>query len=308
MTVLVDAIGSHTVYSQIHNVMSNVSNHFGFTYRPISPSYDNSRIITLSSTNYVFYIRNLDLKRTGIYAANSPLLNINAWEALVKNSPMVLIEEYFARGNYRDLIAKSMLLPFNGYPFICLTKKTAAFLNHIGIKYFLIPPTEEKRQALKRRKHILFVGRAEPSKNPFFFLNLAKRFRDEHFVFIGRGSLSEQIAMKAKECGNIEYAPFVESKEEFFDYYRNAKLFIHPALRDPIGQVIIEALSTSTPVLASSNTGASSFLPSDWIMKTFDEEVWIDRIKHILANQEDSIAQAGLVFEKEHLNSSDPYS
>ena len=159
----------------------------------------------------------------------------------------------------------------------------------------------------KYRKHVLCVSRTVANKNPQLSLKLAEHFKKEQFVMIGRGELSKEISEKAKALPNLKIIDSVQEREELFKYYSEAKLLIHPAWKDPIGHVIIEALSTQTPVLASSGAGASDFLPKEWIASPKNEQEWIEKTKAILENQEESIRKAEEVFEKEHLNIEDPY-
>ena len=71
--------------------------------------------------------------------------------------------------------------------------------------------------------------------------------------------------------------------------------------------VVVEALSCSTPVLASSSTGASDFLPEEWKMRSFNINDWTERVSSILEREKENIDKASSTFQSEHLNISDRY-
>jgi glycosyltransferase involved in cell wall biosynthesis len=221
--------------------------------------------------------------------------------------PLLIAEEYSARNRVLDWVVRVFLFPFRNTLFLSQTRRSKHFLENSRVRSFLIPPAEPKRIGKKGRKNVLFVSKLLATKNPLIFLKLAAAFPEEKFILIGKGEMEKEIAEKAKSLPNLKIIDKVESREELFKYYSEAKLFIHPAWKDPIGHVIIEALSTQTPVLASSGAGASDFLPKEWVASPKDEQEWIQKTKYILEHQEESIKKAEEIFEKEHLNIDDPY-
>ncbi|PIZ98269.1 hypothetical protein COX84_02180, partial [Candidatus Micrarchaeota archaeon CG_4_10_14_0_2_um_filter_49_7] len=82
---------------------------------------------------------------------------------------------------------------------------------------------------------------------------------------------------------------------------------VQPAFRDPIGFVVVEALSAQTPVLASRGVGTSDYLPAEWIADPANKNEWVAKTQKILSNLEQNARLAETTFEKEHLNIEDPY-
>lgn len=304
---IIELSGIHTVYDSLRLVLSILKKKCGFdSLKSISPDYSNSKFLVMGKTSYFQYTP-IKFEKRNLYVVRSPLIALGAWEAALRRIPFLLVEEYSERSSRKNDIVKALLLPFRNIPFIAQTRRTEQFMKKSGARVFLVPPAEKKRKGAGQRDRILFVGRLVDSKNPLLMLKLAEKFPDEKFVAIGKGPLLETLAEKVKSVKNLEIIPHVESRGKLFEHYANAKLLIHPAFKDPIGHVIIEALSAQTPVLASSGAGASDFLPKEWVLDPKDEDAWVEKVRHILSHQKESIKKAEKIFEKEHLDIDDPY-
>ncbi|MGB9719658.1 MAG: glycosyltransferase [Candidatus Anstonellales archaeon] len=295
-------LGRHPVYQAIHLIASHIKN------GPVI-SVDCAKNLRYIYRGKTFHIQMLDilLSKSDIYCFNSPLIELKAWEALFKKVPMILVEEYYEKNWLKDLIVSFLLLPFKNCIFIALTKRTYYFLKKRGFMVFLIPPADKKRKITKKRKYILFVGRLCASKNPQLVVDLAKKIKDEHFIIIGRGPLSHFVEKASRELPNLKYIPYIKQREKLFDYYSEAKLLIHPAFKDPVGFVVIEALSTGTPTLVSAFTGASDYLPENWVLDDLSSQKWAEKIREIVKNLSVNVAVAERTFDKEHLNLDDIY-
>ncbi|MEM4359977.1 MAG: glycosyltransferase family 4 protein [Candidatus Bilamarchaeaceae archaeon] len=234
-------------------------------------------------------------------------MELKTWEGLLKKISMIFVEEYYEKNIVKDAIVSILLAPFKNYPFIALTKRTYNFLKKRRFKVFFIPPAEKRRKINKKREYILFVGRLCKSKNPELIISLAREIKNENFLVIGKGEFSDLIKKASQELKNLKYIEYVEEREKLFEYYANAKILLHPALSDPVGFVVVEALSTSTPVLVSSSTGVADFLPKDWVIDKPDVQKWIEKIEQMTRNLDKNIKLAESTFENEHLNLDDRY-
>jgi glycosyltransferase involved in cell wall biosynthesis len=254
-----------------------------------------------------FHFQKLDLSfsKKNLYVMNSPVMCLEAWEALLRRVPAIIVEEYFTKGALKDSLVSTVLQFFREYPFICFTKRSHAFLANRSIQSLLVPPAERKRSGSRNRNGLLWVSRMVESKNPFFVLELARQLKDERFVLVGKGPLLSEVRAKAKEIPNVQIVEFVETREELFrDYYAKAKALIHPAVKDPIGFVVVEALASSTPVLASAGVGASDYLPKAWRVETNRVDEWVRKID---ALSDEDVKLAEKTFEQENLNVDSPY-
>jgi len=297
---IVVALDNHFVYRSVFRTLEYT--HLG-RVRQFERYKENLRCLFRSPTFHIQSLK-LNFSRENIYVLNSPLFAEETWAAANKGISTIIMEEYFYKSRCRDEIVKFILRKFKSHPFIAMTKRTDLFLSESGLNSFLVPPATEKRRGRRTRDIILFVGRMIESKNPFFILDLAKRLKNENFVMIGQGSLSDKIKEKARNQSNVKIIDSIDNERLFSDFYSRAKVVLHPARKDPIGFTMIEALSVSTPVLASASTGASDYLPRAWVFNDYDLDRWANGIKGI--NSED-LSVARQIFEEEHLNINDKY-
>lgn len=302
---IADALPNHRVYQSIRKVLAKVTADSGAEYKVLTEVRNSSRIYRIKGT----YLINVPIKfsKENIYVLTSPLMSMESWRAHIGRTPVILVEEYWTKKNTFDAVAKLIFKACRRYPFFALTKRTYDFLKNAGNTVFLIPPAEKKGTGDRKRKHILFVGRLTKMKNPELIIKIAKIMSKEKFVIVGQGELSEKIIDKIAKMKNVRYIPVVNNRSELFELYKEAKLFIHPAIKDPVGFVIIEALSMSTPCLASTATGSSDYLPKEWTVDIYDELVWVEKVKKIIENLEQNVKIAEKIFENEHLNIDDEY-
>ena len=115
---------------------------------------------------------------------------------------------------------------------------------------------------------LLTVGRLAPEKNPMLLLEALAilhsrspgRFR---LTWVGDGELRPAVRELAAELGveNIVALPgFVPVGDELLEYYRRADLFVHVAITEAFGQVLIEAQANAIPIVATDVGGVSAVL------------------------------------------------
>lgn len=102
-------------------------------------------------------------------------------------------------------------------------------------------------------KHkILCIARLSPQKNPYLFIEVAKKLPDCAFVWIG--NLSDP-SFEFPE--NVFFLGNIPNAGSFTEY---ADLFMLPSNYEGLPMVIIESLSMGTPVIASDVGGISELL------------------------------------------------
>jgi glycosyltransferase involved in cell wall biosynthesis len=106
---------------------------------------------------------------------------------------------------------------------------------------------------------LLTVGRLEPEKNPGLLVRaMAQLERDRpgryRLDWVGRGPLEERVFELASELGieeRIEFRGYVPFDQGLLDLYRRAHAFVHVSLSEGMPQVVIEALASGTPIVAT---------------------------------------------------------
>ncbi len=287
-------LSNHPVYTSIHKV---------FSYIGEVKIYPNKDILLKLPTTHIEK-PSTELSKDGVNIIKSPLINVATWKLLFNNYKAFIFEEYFEKRWFKDMYALAILNLFKKYPFIALTKRTKYFLEKNGFKVFFIPPAIKPKFSNKKREYILYISRLVENKNPLLVIEIAKKMPNEKFVIIGKGHLQKEVIKASKKLKNVEYIEYIENRRDLLRIYEKARLLIHPAKKDPIGFVVVEALSRGTPVLATTSTGASDYLPEEWRMKTFKVEEWVKRIEGI-SNEDRKRAKE--TFKKEHLDIDDKY-
>ena len=128
----------HPVYRSLYETLNHID---GIELQKIDNFWGLARIIYRGET---FHIQKLDLSlcKEDLYILNSPVMCLEAWDALLHGVHAFIVEEYFARAQPVDSLVGSLLLPFRKYPFISFTKRTSAFLAGRSLGSFLVPPAE----------------------------------------------------------------------------------------------------------------------------------------------------------------------
>lgn len=115
---------------------------------------------------------------------------------------------------------------------------------------------EEKRNLLrdkyyipKDKKVLLFMCRIEKVKNPKSAVDLLE-YLDEGYilVMVGEGSYKQDIIDYAKEKKLMDKIYFFGFTSEPENFYKLSDAFLMLSVYEPFGQVILESLSTKTPV------------------------------------------------------------
>ena len=165
-------------------------------------------------------------------------------------------------------------------------------------------------QEMKEVKSILFVGELIKRKGIYelleIFSDISSRFEDAKLYIIGGGELKELIEKKALELdlkGRIKLVGLVEH-DQMPAYYRSATLMIHPSHEETFGMVVLEAMASGLPVIASNLkaheevTGGTAIL-----LPLGDIKQWIEKVDYLLANPEarQRMAEKGVEKAKEHL-------
>jgi len=247
---------------------------------PDSEQLPHKSRVLLGNNKLFFQKTEVKFEKGKQYILNSPINSFECWQALFGGHNFVMVEEYYNKGWLKNLLALMLLTLFKSKPFISPTPRTHEFLTKNGFRSTLIPPTCKKRLGAEKREFYLFVGKMIPSKNPLFVLEIAKLMPNEHFIMIGQGELFNEAVGKA--TGNVSFIPEVIPHDRLLDeYFCRAKALIHPAFKDPIGFVVIEALACQTPVVCSEGVGASDYLPKECVMKGFNAQEWVNAVKRV---------------------------
>jgi len=144
---------------------------------------------------------------------------------------------------------------------------------------------------------LLFLSRIEEKKgldillNALPFLNIPY-----HLTIAGDGDIDyidqlKNIAANNSSSANITWIGF--QNESKFDVFRNHHLLVLPSYDENFGNVIIESLSSGTPVLISEQVGLADYVVQNnlgWVCQTTPSSV-SDAINNIAGNNLDKLSE-----------------
>jgi glycosyltransferase involved in cell wall biosynthesis len=135
--------------------------------------------------------------------------------------------------------------------------------NGVNLNYFRPGDKLAARIALglpRDGKIVLFVGsHAKRSRYKDYatiekaFSEIAEKAATERITFVTVGDGSE-AARRVGDCIMKQY-PFVHSAEDMARFYQAADVFVHAANAETFGMVIVEAMATGLPVVATAVGG-----------------------------------------------------
>lgn len=115
---------------------------------------------------------------------------------------------------------------------------------------------------------LLSVGRIDSEKNPLLLVEALvelERRRPGRYrlTWVGVGPLAEDVRRRADELGlgrRIDLVGYVPFGPGLLELYRRAHAFVHVSLTEGVPQVLVEALASGTPIVATAVGGVGGAL------------------------------------------------
>lgn len=141
---------------------------------------------------------------------------------------------------------------------------------------------------------VLFVGGNIEKKGIAELIDAAfmvkKDFPDVKFVAIGRCSdrYLSNLKNKAKSLGLKDNITFIYNlpHNKLVDYYHRARVFALPTYREAFGLVILEAMASKVPVVATDVGGVPEIVNSNngFLIPVYDSKQLAEKISFLLSN------------------------
>lgn len=175
------------------------------------------------------------------------------------------------------------------------TTATAVFPTGLKDTFFIGNKTKSeaiREKYVQEGEHLFCtVSRLEEEKNPRFILNGIARLKEKlkvpfRVLFIGDGSMREELEEMAKELGISKEAVFLGNVEnEEIKYYLGASdLFLFASKSETQGIVLAEAFAAGCPVVAIDATGVEDVVVNgkNGYRTKDDVEEWTEKILETL--------------------------
>lgn len=180
-------------------------------------------------------------------------------------------------------------------------KQLAAWAQHKPIVQFiawtdLAPFIEAGDRHTVRHLEILYAGSVVPGKGIHYLIRalarIAPHYRDLVLTIIGRQenrSYACALRRLAADLGVDKRTQFLDhlSQEELAARIRNAAVFVLPSLSEGLPRVVLEAMATGTPVVASNVAGVPEVIHhgvNGILCPQGDESALAERLHELLAN------------------------
>lgn len=149
-----------------------------------------------------------------------------------------------------------------------------------------------ERKEYKRNKDtlkVLFVGSLNQRKGLSYLASAIKRLQDKscniEFIVTGRGIVDKELVLKYG-LKNVVIRLNV-SREELVNIYQEADVFVFPSLCEGFGHVILEAMATGLPVIATENTAGPDIITDGYdgfIVPVCCVDTLVEKLDHLYHN------------------------
>jgi len=210
----------------------------------------------------------------------------NEWIASKERNGLLAADKVIAVSQY----TKNMLVNHYGIP----QDKVMVVHNGHDQPHDKIRRTLMAQHGKTKKPLVLFLGRLTVQKNPWQFLEIAKKVvkhrPETQFVMAGDGPMLSELIDRACELGLSENVIFTGkvSRREVQSLYDAADCFVMPSLSEPFGLVALEAIAHHTPVIVSKQSGVAEVLDHAFKIDYWDADLMSDCILTIL--REDALA------------------
>ena len=141
---------------------------------------------------------------------------------------------------------------------------------------------------LHKQKVVLFLGRLTIQKGAEFFLRAAKKVNEHEpdvwFVVAGEGDMLTSLIDQAVELGISDRVVFTGrlTDDEIKYIYGIASVYVMPSVSEPFGITALEAISASTPTIASKTAGVCETLHNCLKVDFWDTDEIANKIVSVL--------------------------
>ncbi len=106
--------------------------------------------------------------------------------------------------------------------------------------------------------------------------------------------------MELSENLDVNYLGLVKNKDELSELIRNSKLFVFPSTTEAMSMMLLEVVSTRTPIIASDIPSNKAIFSDDEMLffKSEDSEDLLVKLKYALMHQDIMKNKANLAFKK----------
>ena len=114
-----------------------------------------------------------------------------------------------------------------------------------------LPPIPENHTVL------LALGRLHPKKAHDTLIKAMPEIPDATLLIAGSGTLKEELTLLAQQQGVSERVKLLGLRKDIHNLFARADICAFPSRFEPLGNVVLEAWATATPLVAAASQGPS---------------------------------------------------
>lgn len=137
-----------------------------------------------------------------------------------------------------------------------LDSKKINVVYHTG---FIDQTPKEKINRLSSKFSVGFIGRFDTPKGIHVFIDAARKLPEYAFYLAGEGVLKSDLMKQAEGTENIKFL----GVQNPIDFMSKIDLLIVPSLREPLGNIVIEAGHVKRAVIAANVDGIAEIIDND---------------------------------------------
>ena len=244
--------------------------------------------------------------------------------AKTKNKPLVVTYHGDAQANWGGVVRRISVLFYNTYlvhsilshansvivpskdfadnsKFLKVHRdKITVIPNGINIDEFQVSYSKEEcRRQLGLRgesRIILFIGALSPTKSPDVILRampiLKKSVPNIKLIFVGDGILKARLQKTSRELSveeEVQFIDYVDNSMRKAMLYKSSDLFVLPSNQESFGIVILEAMASGLPVVASAFGGITNLVKdgqTGLLVPPYNSDILAKAIIKLLGNPE----------------------
>ncbi len=104
---------------------------------------------------------------------------------------------------------------------------------------------------------LLTLGRLHPKKAQDTLIKAMPEIPNATLLIAGSGEMKDELEALAKELGVGDRVKLLGLRKDIFSLFQRADVCVFPSRFEPLGNVVLEAWATETPLVAASSQGPS---------------------------------------------------
>jgi len=197
-----------------------------------------------------------------------------SWGGIIRRTSVFFYNKFLL--NYVLSNSKSIISPSKNFLdssiFLANHKnKVSVIPNGIDTDTFIVPYSKaecrKKLGFLDKEYIILFIGSLSPHKSPDVLLRtmpaLKQKMPNIRLIIVGEGVLKNQLKITSKELcveNEVNFVDYVDNQQRKAMLYKSSDVFVLPSTQESFGIVILEAMASGIPVIATAIGGITNLI------------------------------------------------